>query len=68
MSYWVYQLMKIATALLITGTLSRVLFDLNILYLDKSSSFNAVEALIALSRNLGLGGVLVYLTYIKKYD
>jgi hypothetical protein len=58
-----YNTMRVFTALLLTGSLSRVFFDINILYCGKNIGFNPVEAAIALSRNLGLGGILIYLTY-----
>ncbi len=58
----VYNTMRVFTALLLTGSLSRILFDLNIIYTGKSVNFNIIEAGIALSRNIGLGSILVYLT------
>ncbi len=61
----IYNVMRIFTALLLTGSLSRILFDLNILYTGQNNGFNFIEASIALSRNLGLGGILIYLT--QKY-
>ena len=57
-----YNIMRIFTALLLTGALSRILFDINILYSGHNTNFNLLEASIALSRNLGLGGILLYLT------
>ena len=62
MKLYVYHLMRIATALLITGTFSRVLFDINILYTGINRNFNLIEAGIALARNIGLGTILIYLT------
>lgn len=62
MNKLIYNIMRVFTALLLTGALSRVLFDINILYSGHNNNFNLLEASIALSRNLGLGGILVYLT------
>ena len=62
MKLYVYHIMRFCTALLITGAFSRVLFDINILYTGINKNFDVLEASIALSRNLGLGGILIYLT------
>jgi len=61
----IYYLMKVLTAMLITGSFARVLFDMNVIYVGSTKSFNIVEALIALFRNFGLGGILIFL--IHKY-
>jgi cytochrome c oxidase assembly factor CtaG len=58
----IYCLMRIFTALLLTGSLARVMFDFNVIYTGINENFNLIEAIIALSRNIGLGGVLVYIT------
>jgi hypothetical protein len=60
-----YYGMKVLTAMLITGSLARVLFDINVIYVGSTKSFNIVEAVIALFRNFGLGGILIFL--INKY-
>jgi hypothetical protein len=60
-----YYTMKVLTAMLITGSLARVLFDMNVIYGGSTKSFNIVEAVIALFRNFGLGGILIFL--INKY-
>jgi hypothetical protein len=60
-----YYGMKVLTAMLITGSLARVLFDMNVIYVGTTKSFNIVEAIIALFRNFGLGGILIFL--INKY-
>jgi hypothetical protein len=60
-----YYAMKVLTAMLITGSLARVLFDMNVIYVGSTKSFNIVEAIIALFRNFGLGGILIFL--INKY-
>lgn len=60
-----YYGMKVLTAMLITGSLARVLFDMNVIYVGTTKSFNIVEAVIALFRNFGLGGILIFL--INKY-
>lgn len=61
-----YYTMRLFTALLLTGSFSRILFDLNIIYTGVNKSFDVLEASIALSRNIGLAGILIYLTNIKK--
>ena len=58
----IYYIMRIFTALLLTGSFSRVLFDINILYTGINKNFDVLEAVIALSRNIGLGGILIYIT------
>lgn len=58
----IYYVMKIFTALLLTGSFARVIFDINIIYTGVNRNFDIVEALIALSRNIGLGGILIYIT------
>lgn len=58
----VYFIMRIFTALLLTGSLARVVFDMNIIYTGINKNFDFVEAVIALSRNIGLGGILIYIT------
>lgn len=64
-----YHIMRVLAALLITGAFSRVLFDINILYTGVNKNFDVLEAAIALSRNIGLGGVLIYLTLkFKDYE
>jgi hypothetical protein len=60
-----YYAMKVLKAMLITGSLARVLFDMNVIYVGSTKSFNIVEAIIALFRNFGLGGILIFL--INKY-
>jgi hypothetical protein len=60
-----YYIMKVLTAMLITGSLARVLFDMNVIYVGTTKAFNIVEAVIALLRNFGLGGILIFL--INKY-
>ena len=57
-----YHTIRVFTALLLTGTLARVFFDLNIIYTGVNKNFDLVETLISLSRNVGLGGILIYLT------
>lgn len=63
-----YFIMRFFTALLLTGAFSRVLFDINILYTGVNKNFDVLEAAIALSRNIGLGGVLIYLTFKFKTE
>jgi hypothetical protein len=58
----IYFIMRLATASLITGAFSRVLFDLNIIYTGVTRDFDIIEAVIALTRNFGLGAILIYLT------
>ena len=58
----IYYIMRVFTALLLTGSLARVFFDLNIIYTGINKNFNLLEAVIALSRNIGLGGILIYIT------
>lgn len=60
-----YYTMRFFTALLLTGAFSRVLFDINIIYTGVNNNFDIMEAAIALSRNIGLGGILIYLTRRK---
>lgn len=62
MKLHIYHMMRFATALLLTGAFSRVLFDINILYTGINKNFDVIEALIALTRNIGLGSILIYLT------
>lgn len=62
MKWIIYHTMRFCTALLITGAFSRVLFDINILYTGINKNFDVLEAAIALNRNIGLGGILIYLT------
>lgn len=57
-----FHTMRFFTAMLVTGALARVLFEINVLYTGVNNNFNILEASIALSRNLGLGGILLYLT------
>lgn len=64
--WYIYYFMRLATALLITGAFSRVLFDLNIVYTGVTRDFDIIEALIALTRNFGLGSILIYLTLKSK--
>jgi hypothetical protein len=58
----IYSMMRIFTALLLTGSLARIVFDMNIIYTGINKNFDIVEAIIALSRNIGLGGILIYIT------
>lgn len=66
LSFWKYHILRLFTALLVTGALSRVLFDLNIIITGVNRNFDVVEAAIALSRNFGLGGILIYLLTKKR--
>ena len=52
--------------MLVTGALSRVIFDLNIIITGQNKNFDIIEAAIALLRNFGLGGILIYLLTKKK--
>lgn len=58
----VYFIMRIFTALLLTGSFSRVIYDINVIYTGINKNFDIIEALIALCRNIGLGGILIYIT------
>lgn len=66
LSFWNYHLLRFFTALLVTGAFSRVLFDLNIIITGQNKNFDVIEAAIALSRNFGLGGILIYLLTKKR--
>ena len=62
-----YHSMRVLTAMLITGSLSRCIYDFNNLITGyHSESFIWWEAAIALVRNFGLGGILLYLLLFKK--
>lgn len=66
LKFWNYHLLRFFCALLVTGALSRVIFDLNIIITGQNKNFDVLEAGIALSRNFGLGGILIYLLTKKK--
>lgn len=66
LSFWKYHTLRFLTALLVTGAFSRVLFDLNIIITGQNRNFDLLEAGIALSRNFGLGGILIYLLTKKR--
>lgn len=59
-----YYLLRIATAMLISGALMRALVDIDYVLVGKSASFVWYEAAIALLRNYGLGVILLY-TLVK---
>ena len=61
-----YHLLRLLCAMLVTGALSRVIFDLNIIITGQNKNFDIIEAAIALLRNFGLGGILIYLLTKKK--
>jgi hypothetical protein len=54
-------IMRVATAMLVTGAFARVIFDVNVIISGINKSFNLIESLIALTRNFGLGIILIYL-------
>jgi hypothetical protein len=62
---FLYHTLRFFTALLVTGAFSRVIFDLNIIISGQNRNFDMLEAVIALSRNFGLGVILIYLVYKK---
>lgn len=62
---FLYHALRFFTAMLVTGAFARVLFDINILIVGQNKNFDLLEAVIALSRNLGLGGILIYLVFKK---
>lgn len=62
---WLYHSLRFFTALLVTGAFSRVLFDMNIVITGVNNNYDIVEAIIALTRNFGLAGILIYLTFKK---
>lgn len=59
-----YHLLRIATAMLISGALMRALVDIDYVMAGKSPAFIWYEAAIALLRNYGLGVILLY-TLVK---
>lgn len=60
----IYHLARFASGLLLTGSLGRVLFDLNIILTGTVKIFDWFEAAIALTRNLGFGICFLVLLYI----
>jgi hypothetical protein len=59
-----YHLLRLASAMLLSGAFMRVLVDIDYLIAGESAAFIWYEAVIALSRNYGLGIILLY-TLIK---
>jgi len=59
-----YHLLRLATAMLISGSFMRVLVDVDYVIAGKSPSFVWYEAVIGLLRNYGLGVILLY-TVVK---
>jgi hypothetical protein len=59
-------IMKVLTAMLVTGTFARVVFDLNIIISGINKNFDIIESAIALLRNFGLGGILIYLIVYRE--
>ena len=55
--------MRVATAMLLSGSLARILLDINYAMVGKSTAFIWYEALMALSRNYGAGFILPYAVY-----
>jgi hypothetical protein len=64
MGYHYYHLLRVATAMLISGALMRTLVDIDYVMVGKSPSYVWYEAAIGLLRNYGLGVILIY-TVIK---
>lgn len=67
MGFKLYHFMRLFTAMLLTGSLSRCIYDCNNLITGyQSDNFIWWEAAIALLRNFGLGAILMYLLLKKK--
>ena len=63
MNKLLYYFMRVATAMLLSGSLARILLDINYAMVGKSTAFIWYEALMALSRNYGAGFILPYAVY-----
>lgn len=61
----IYYLARVGGAMLVTGSLSRVLFDLNIILSGTVKYFDWFEASIALTRNFGFGICFIILVYLN---
>jgi uncharacterized membrane protein YqgA involved in biofilm formation len=60
----IYRISRVSTAMLVTGSLSRVLFDLNIILTGQVKYFDWFEAAIALTRNLGFGVTFIIVVFL----
>lgn len=63
-NWYIYQITRFGLALLLTFSLARVLFDLNVVITGVNKTFNLLESVIALGRNYGFGIVLFYCIYL----
>ena len=63
-NWYIYQIARVGLALLLTFSLARVLFDLNVVITGVNKTFNLLEAVIALGRNYGFGIVMFYCIYL----